>query len=170
MLSITVFAVAPEADGPFVAGWQRARDGQDATLLRALREDADFRFAELSPGELSDLSGADPRIVAHTGRYEAVHEDGDVDGAGGAILVNPFEVAPEDDEAFLAAWRAARDALAGHRGYLGTRLHRGAGPAKLRWVNVARWSSPLMLARALREDPPRVPFPAHPALYQPVAR
>ena len=64
-------------------------------------------------------------------------------------LINPFEVPAGADDDFLTRWRGVRDALAGHRGYLGTRLHRGCD-AEFRFVNVARWSSPLMFARAIR--------------------
>jgi hypothetical protein len=79
-----------------------------------------------------------------------------------------FEVPQAEDERFLAGWHAARDALARLRGYLGTRLHHGPG-AEFRFVNVARWSSPLMFSKALQAAPPALDFPAHPALYQVVA-
>jgi hypothetical protein len=101
-------------------------------LYRALRGDVAFRFVVVAPG-----SG-----------YEIAHEDGDADGGGGVLLVEPYEVAPEDDEAFLAAWREAHAELAGHRGYLGARLYRSEGRAAPRWVETARWSSPLMVSRA----------------------
>ena len=53
------------------------------------------------------------------------------------------------------------------------RLHRASGAAEFRFVNVARWSSPLMFARALdrpafRESARRIPFRSHPGLYLPV--
>ena len=98
----------------------------------------------------------------HGDGYETVHEDGAPDGSQGVKLIEPFEVAPEDDEAFLAAWHARRAAVASQRGYLGTRLHRSVAPARFRYVHVARWSSPLMFARA---GAPPLPFTSHPALY-----
>ena len=90
---------------------------------------------------------------------------------GTVTLINAFEVPPEADERFVAGWDAARRLLSGHRGYLGTRLHRSVGPADFRFVNVARWSSPLMFSRAIeqpefREAAGALPFPSHPALYQ----
>jgi hypothetical protein len=61
--------------------------------------------------------------------------------------------------------------LAQQRGYLGTRLHRSVGPADFRFVDITRWSSPLMFARA-REEPDfqqaaqALPSASRPALYQ----
>jgi hypothetical protein len=145
MVTIRVFEAAPPGDAAPAPG---------AVLLRALREDVDFRFVELAPGA----------------GYEIAHEDGDVDGAGGALLVDAFEVAAEDDAPFLAAWRAEREQRSAARGYLGTRLHRAAGTDLLRWISLQRWSSPLMLQRVQRQHPPAVPFARHAALYQPVGR
>jgi heme-degrading monooxygenase HmoA len=88
---------------------------------------------------------------------------------------NPFEVPPDADEQFLTGWDRARAVLARQQGYLGTRLHRSAAPADFRFVNIARWSSPLMFARALKRPEfqraaAAIPFPAHPALYTPAKR
>ena len=101
-------------------------------MYRALRDDAGYRFVAIAPGD----------------GYDVVHEDGDPDGAGGVVLVEPYDVPPADDDRFLAAWREAHARLATHHGYLGTRLYRGEAREDLRWVEVARWSSPLMVARA----------------------
>ena len=111
--------------------------------------------------------------AAHSGEYEDAREDGRVHVEGGVVLINPFEVPEGGDDAFLAGWDGARAALAGRQGYLGTRLHRAAGQAEFRFVDVARWSSPLMFARALerpefRESARRIPFRSHPGLYQPL--
>jgi hypothetical protein len=59
--------------------------------------------------------------------------------------------------------------LAQQQGYHGTRLHRSLTPADFRFVNIARWSSPLMFARALEftDAAAAMPFPSHPALYAP---
>jgi heme-degrading monooxygenase HmoA len=159
---IVPFEVAPEDDDAFLAAWPDTT----ATLHRALRPDADFRFVA--------LGGAEPPrtpFASHPARYDVVHDDGAVGDAGGTVLINPFEVPPEDDDAFLAAWDAARVALAGERGYLGTRLHRAAQPdARFRFVNVARWSSPLMFSQAVQRDAfleaaAAMSFTSHPALY-----
>jgi hypothetical protein len=127
-------------------------------LYRALRDDAAFPFVRIA---------ADP-----AGSYEVVREEGSPEGDdGGVTLINPFEVDASDDERFLAGWEAARAVMARQRGYLGTRLHRATGPADFRFVNQARWSSPLMFHRATQDPEFRhagaaMPFPSHPALYQ----
>jgi heme-degrading monooxygenase HmoA len=185
---INAFEVPPEADEPFVAGWERARDflaGRDGfrstALHRALRPDAEFRFVNVarvdSPQAWKDaisdpaFPGGKMPFRAHPSLYEVVHEDGAPDGTEGVILINAFEVPADADEPFLAGWMRARELLAAAPGYLGTRLHRSLGPADFRFVNVARWSSPLAFSRAVA-DPQfartaaGLPFPAHPALYQ----
>lgn len=153
MSHIELFAVPPGEDDAFLAAWREA--ARPAVLYRALRDDVDFRFAEIGEG----------------GSYEIVREDGVPDTEGGCVLINAFEVPATDDERFLTGWAGALAALAGRRGYLGTRLHRSA-EAEFRFVNVARWSSPLMLFRATQEPAfqaavAAIPFPSHPALYQP---
>jgi heme oxygenase (mycobilin-producing) len=120
-------------------------EGEPAGVLyRALRPDVAFRFVSVGEGD----------------GYEVVREEGDPDDAGGVVLIDPFEVPEGEDGAFLAAWDAARATLAQQRGYLGARLHRAAAPARFRFVEVARWSSPLMVSRAFE----RPEF----ALYQPM--
>jgi hypothetical protein len=101
-------------------------------VYRALRDDADVPFVAIAPG----------------GRYEVVDEDGDPDGAGGVVVIEPFAVPPGDDDAFLAAWREAHAVLAARPGYLGARLWRGVAAAGPRWIEMARWSSPLLFSRA----------------------
>jgi heme-degrading monooxygenase HmoA len=167
---ISLFEVAAEEEGGFVAAW----GAPDALLLRALRDDVEFRFVAVgeraSPAaSASPAAGASP---AATALYEVAREDGTPDVSGGVVLVNPFEVPGGDDERFLTGWDAARAVLAEQQGYLGTRLHRSAEPARFRFVNMARWSSPLMFARALQRPEfaaaaRAIPFPSHPALYQP---
>jgi heme-degrading monooxygenase HmoA len=169
---IDVFEVAPEADAAFVAEWESARAslaGQDGlgaiVLYRALRSDVDFRFVEVAP-----VDAAKAAFAADQSLYEVVYEEGVPDGTEGVTLINPFEVPPDDDERFLAGWERARHAVAEQRGYLGTRLHRSVGATDLRFVNLARWSSPLMFARALQQPEFRrasadLPYAAHPALY-----
>jgi len=185
---INAFEVPPDADEPFIAGWERAREflaskrGFSATALhRALRPDIDFRFVNVahvdSPQAWREAI-ADPAFPggkmpfkAHPSLYEVVREDGTPDVAGGVVLINPFEVPTDEDERFLAGWERARRALAQQPGYLGTRLHRSLGPADFRFVNVARWSSPLAFSKAVdqpdfREAAAAMPFSAHPALYE----
>jgi heme-degrading monooxygenase HmoA len=151
---IDLFRVAPGEDDAFLADW-----AGPGTLYRALRPDVEFRFVALG--------------AAGGAEYEVVREDGAPETAGGVTLIDAFEVPDSEDEAFLAGWDGARATPAEQQGYLGTRLHRATGAAEFRFVDVARWSSPLMFARALerpafREAARRIPFPSHPALYQPL--
>jgi heme-degrading monooxygenase HmoA len=160
MWLIDLFEMAPQSDDAFLADWESERS-ERAVLYRALRADVDFRFVAIA--RVDDDSSA-------SGRYVSVHEEGAPDGAQGVTLVSPFEVPVGEDERFVAAWERARAALADQRGYLGTRLHRGVGDADFRFVSLARWSSPLMFARATQRPEFRVAadalrFPAHPALY-----
>jgi hypothetical protein len=146
VIAIELFEVPAEADDAFVAAWRDERSG--ATLFRAVRDDVAPRFVSIG----------DP------GSYELVHDDGAVDGPGGVILIAPLA---ETTDRFLDGWQRLRDALAPRRGYLGTRLYRSGDE----FVHVARWSSPLMVYRAVRD--PGFPalaepigFPLQPVLYQ----
>jgi heme-degrading monooxygenase HmoA len=167
LFAFDVFEVSPDADEAFIAEWERARDALAtehgfiaAALYRAVRSDVEFRFVGVT------------RYTAPTGGlYEVVHEDGAPEGAGGVILVEPFEVAAEEDERFLTGWERAHAVLATQRGYLGTRLHRRVAARDFRFVSVARWSSPLAFFRALQqpdfqEAAATMPHASHPALYQ----
>lgn len=188
MTLIDAFEVPPEADEEFVAGWDRARavlaaqPGFGATALhRALRPDADFRYVTVARAPAPQawqeavadpaFPGAKTPFKAHPGLYETVREDAAPDGAEGVILINAFEVRAGDDERFLAGWDRARALLAAQPGYQGTRLHRSLGAADFRFVNVARWSSPLAFSKAVdrpevRQATAAMPFASHPALYQ----
>jgi len=154
MRLIDLFEVSPDADATFLADWKSERVA-GGVLYRALREDVDFRFVAMAP---------------EGGVYEVVHEDGEPDGADGVTLINPFEVPDGEDATFVAGWERVTATLADQRGYLGTRLHRAAGDAEFRFVRLARWSSPLMFARAtgrpaFLEASAEVPYRRHPGLY-----
>ena len=154
-MRIGLFEVPPEADAAFLADWERERTGEGARLLRALRADARFRYVELVP------DGED---------YVLLHQHGTPDVEGGVVRVDLVAVSPGEDAAFLAAWERVHAISTGRRGYLGTRLYRAAVPGGPRFVEVARWSSPLMVARtlALPELREGAAFPSEAALYQPV--
>ena len=86
-------------------------------------------------------------------------------GPDGVLLIVPFDVPGGDEERFLAAWEPVGAAFAARRGHLGAQLLRSPDA---RLVAVVHWSSPLMYARAVREEGDLIaalPFPAHPALY-----
>jgi len=184
---INAFEVPPDADAAFAAAWEPARafladrDACRATALhRALRDDVGLRFVDVarvdSPAAWRDVvedpgyPGAELPFTAHRGLFEVVREDGDLDGAGGVVLISPFEVPAGEDERFVAGWNAVRELFAARQGYLGARLHRSLGVSDFRFVAVVRWSSPLMFARALQQPEieraiARMPFAGRPALY-----
>jgi len=117
-----------------------------------------------------DFPGRALPFPAHPALYEVAHEDGEPEGAGGVVLINPFDVPGDEDARFLTEWERVRGRFAARQGYLGTRLHRSLGPADFRFVNIARWSSPLMYARTLQQPEvahavAAMPFAGNPALY-----
>jgi hypothetical protein len=176
---IRAFELSVDGDAEFVAGWDAARPSlEDAlgslTLFRALRRDVRLRFVELAV--LENREAWEPNLSpfpSHPGLYEAVYEEGEPDGTEGVTLLNAFEAIAGDDDRFRAGWEDVRGVLAARQGYLGTRLYRAVTDADFRFVNQARWSSPLMYFRALngpelQAAATALPFPSHPALYQPV--
>jgi heme-degrading monooxygenase HmoA len=55
-----------------------------------------------------------------------------------AILINCFEVTPDQDEHFLRLWKQADELLRGRGGYRSTHFHKALGPrARFRYINVA---------------------------------
>jgi heme-degrading monooxygenase HmoA len=134
--AVELFEVGPGDDDAFLAAWDGS--GRRARLFRALREDVTPRFVAVGG------AGGD--------RYEVLHEAGDVEGSGGVVVIDLHQVAEADDEPFVAAWRSRQEAMAATQGHLGARLCRSVEATEFRFVALARWSSPLMVARARRED------------------
>jgi heme oxygenase (mycobilin-producing) len=191
---INLFEVPPGADEGFIAGWERARDilaaqdGYRSTALhRSLGADAEFRFVNVaewaSPAAFQaatghpDFPGRDLPFPAHPGLYQVVAEDPPPGEApGGVVLINAFEVPPDNDHAFLAAWEASRTFLATQPGYLATRLHRSLSPeADFRFVNIGRYASPQAFQTAIgqpefRQAAAAIQHSAHPGLYEVVRR
>jgi heme-degrading monooxygenase HmoA len=150
LLGVATLITALE-DEASIAGRDEA-----TTLHRALRTDVDFRFVAV--GEVE------------AGGYEVLREAGTPDIEGGVVRIELFAVPSDDDARFLAGWQRLRDALAQQRGYLGTRLYRSVAAADFRFVDITRWSSPLMVARALKLDEVQAAidalrFRSHAALY-----
>lgn len=159
MTRIAGFAVAPAAEEGFLTAWSAAPSG---ALYRALRSDVALRFVAF--GSEREIPGFAPAFAAG---YERIAGDGEVDGAGGVLLIAPFAVPGGDEVRGVAPWERARALLAPRQGYLGTGLH-GAPDAP--FVAVVRWSSPLMYARALQQPEieravAAVPSLSRPALY-----
>jgi heme-degrading monooxygenase HmoA len=189
---INLFEVPAGAEEGFIAAWERARDflqaqgGYRSTELhQSLGPDAEFRFVNVaewaSPAAFQaatgqpDFPGREMPFPAHPGLYQVVAEDPPPgEGPGGVVLINAFEVPPEGDDAFLAAWEQARVFLRGQPGYLATRLHRSLSPeADFRFVNIGRYASPQAFQTAVgqpefREAAAAIQHRAHPGLYQAV--
>jgi len=191
---INLFEVPAEADEGFIGAWERARDflaAQDGyrttALHRSLGPDADFRFVNVAewasaaafraatthPG----FPGRDMPFPAHPGLYQVVAEDPPPDeDPGGVVLINPFEVPPDADDAFLASWEASRQFLRIRPGYLSTRLHRSLSPeAEFRFVNIGRYQSPQAFKAAIGQPEFRaaaaaIQHRAHPGLYEIIRR
>jgi heme oxygenase (mycobilin-producing) len=191
---INLFEVPAGADEGFIAAWERARDflqAQDGyrstELHQSLGPDAEFRFVNVaewaSPAAFQaatgqpDFPGRAMPFPAHPGLYQVVAEDPPPgDDPGGVVLVNAFEVPPDGDDAFLAAWEQTRQFLRGQPGYLATRLHRSLSPeADFRFVNIGRYESPQAFQAAVgqpgfREAAAAIQHRAHPSLYRVVRR
>ena len=60
--------------------------------------------------------------------------------AGPVILVNTFQVEPEDADALLEAWAADAAYLKAKPGFITTQLHRGVAGSST-FLNVAVWES-----------------------------
>src|SRR5262245_33282947 len=68
---------------------------------------------------------------------------------GPVVLINQFNVAPEDAERFLEAWAADAAFMKGQPGFIAAQLHRGTAGSGA-FVNVAVWESARALGRAFR--------------------
>lgn len=67
---------------------------------------------------------------------------------GPVILVNKFNVRPEDVDRFLQCWAADAAFLKTQPGYIFAQLHRGIG-GSCTFMNYAIWESVEMFARAV---------------------
>lgn len=66
------------------------------------------------------------------------------------ILINKFNVKPEDVNSFLAAWAADAAFFKQQPGYISTQLHRGIGGSCV-FINYAVWESVAHFRRALNQ-------------------
>ena len=69
---------------------------------------------------------------------------------GPVILINKFNVAPEEVEAFLSAWTADAAFFKGQPGFISTQLHRGIGGSCV-FINYAVWESVSHFRQALSQ-------------------
>jgi heme-degrading monooxygenase HmoA len=66
---------------------------------------------------------------------------------GPVVLINRFNVAPEDAERLLQAWAEDAGFMKQQPGYISTQLHRGIGGSTT-FINIAVWESAQALGRA----------------------
>jgi heme-degrading monooxygenase HmoA len=69
------------------------------------------------------------------------------DEGGRIVLINKFNVAPEEAEQLLEAWVADAAFMRRQPGFISTQLHRGTA-GSCTFVNVAEWESARALAQA----------------------
>ena len=70
---------------------------------------------------------------------------------GPVILINKFNLVPEDVDQFLSAWTADAAVMKRQPGFISTQLHRGIGGSTV-FMNYAVWESPEHFKRAF-ENP-----------------
>jgi heme-degrading monooxygenase HmoA len=75
---------------------------------------------------------------------QQLQEDG-----GPIVLINQFNVAPEEAERLLEAWAADAAFMKQQPGFISTQLHRGTAGSST-FVNVAEWASARALGEAFR--------------------
>src|ERR1700683_1118207 len=69
------------------------------------------------------------------------------DRGGPVVLINKFNVRPDDVDQLLAAWRADAALMRAQPGYISAQLHRGIGGSCV-FFNYAVWESTEHFARA----------------------
>jgi heme-degrading monooxygenase HmoA len=79
---------------------------------------------------------------------------------GPVVLINRFNVAPEDAEQLLQAWAEDAAFMKQQPGYISTQLHRGIAGSTT-FINIAVWESAQALAQAFGSPE----FQAHIARY-----
>ena len=68
-------------------------------------------------------------------------------GSGPIVLINQFNVAPEDAETLLEVWADDAAFMKQQPGFISTQLHRGIGGSST-FINVAVWESAQALGAA----------------------
>ena len=86
------------------------------------------------------LSQVDERVTYP----EQLRED-----SGPVVLINHFNLAPEDVERFLEVWADDAAFMTRQPGFISTQLHRGTAGSST-FMNVAVWASAAALGQAFR--------------------
>jgi heme-degrading monooxygenase HmoA len=80
----------------------------------------------------------------HTTYMQQLQED-----RGPIVLINQFNMAPEDAERFLQVWADDAAFMKEQPGFISTQLHRGTAGSST-FINVAVWESARALGEAFR--------------------
>jgi heme-degrading monooxygenase HmoA len=70
-------------------------------------------------------------------------------GDGPVVLINQFNVAPDDVDRFLEVWADDAGFMKSRPGFVSTQLHRGTAGSST-FINVAVWESARQLGEAFR--------------------
>ena len=70
---------------------------------------------------------------------------------GQVVLINQFEVPPEETQRFLEVWAEDAAFMTQHPGFISTQLHRGTAGSST-FMNVAVWESAAALGRTFRSS------------------
>jgi heme-degrading monooxygenase HmoA len=70
-------------------------------------------------------------------------------GDGPVVLINKFNVAPEEEDRLLQAWTDDAAFMKQQPGYISTQLHRGIAGSTT-YINIAVWESAELLGDAFR--------------------
>jgi heme-degrading monooxygenase HmoA len=69
------------------------------------------------------------------------------------ILINPFEVPKEKEEAAIKMWEKAAEYMKKQPGFISTRLHKALSPhARFHLINIAEWESVENFQAAINND------------------
>jgi len=90
-------------------------------------------------------------------------------------LISPFEIAAQDEEAFLDGWKRLVEWLRGREGFRAARLHRSASPtARFRYVGMSIWNDAGAITSAMGdaaflEISESIPVAISPSVYELIA-
>ena len=82
-------------------------------------------------------------------------------GVGPVVLINRFNVAPEEADQLLEAWAADAAFMKSQPGFIWTQLHRGIGESSV-FLNYAVWESTEAFARAFAQPAFRASLAKYP--------
>ena len=88
-----------------------------------------------------------PKFVEMDDQVSLFEQMEEEDSAGPVVLINKFNVAPDEVAQLLKAWAADAAVMQRQPGYISTQLHRGIGGSCV-FLNYAVWESTAHFKRA----------------------